>query len=291
MVTFDRALPYLPLITTGFFIFLITAYKTARIIKEHLAPQRKPILYFLYVLLNLNMLCYTIDVLFASFSGNGEKGENESMENCRRITFAIVYNVNNMLIFTFLVRALSSLRRTRNLGRFISGLKYGCWIIFGTLIVAETTLHLFLPGRNDGSNTVPGEDFVYMYAYYCFSGFFVFAYTAVVFFVFVAEMHRQRQVWIFSSQKLLTLFFLSQIIGQLNYSVYYLLKIEPIGGLRDYDDLTTKIFLYAHALFAHFSPVVLVVLIVSPQFTQLLTITLRMHYRVQCYPITYMHDQ
>eukprot|EP01022_Parablepharisma_sp_SALTPOND_P017854 TRINITY_DN28_c0_g2_i1.p3 TRINITY_DN28_c0_g2~~TRINITY_DN28_c0_g2_i1.p3 ORF type:complete len:213 (-),score=4.33 TRINITY_DN28_c0_g2_i1:379-1017(-) len=212
MVTFYSLLPYLPLIAIGLVIYSITYYKTARVVRDHLGPQRNLTLYFLYVLLNLNILSYTVDVFFTSFVGNGEKGDNKSMENLRRITFAILYNANNMLIFTFLARALNSLRRITNLGGFISGLKYGCLIIFGILIVAETTLHVFLPGRSDGPNTIPGEDFVYMYAYYCFSGFFVFAYTAVVFFVFVAEMRRQRQVWVISSQKLLTLFFLSQMI-------------------------------------------------------------------------------
>eukprot|EP01022_Parablepharisma_sp_SALTPOND_P016005 TRINITY_DN2301_c0_g1_i2.p3 TRINITY_DN2301_c0_g1~~TRINITY_DN2301_c0_g1_i2.p3 ORF type:complete len:203 (+),score=1.60 TRINITY_DN2301_c0_g1_i2:666-1274(+) len=187
------------------------------------------------------------------------------MEFCRKIAFAVVYNSNNASILIFLVRTLTAMKNAPRLKIFMTSLLHICWITFGILLVAGLVVQFGFRG----------EDLL-LFNYYAFSGFFVFSLTSLVFTIFVMEVKRRKNVSVLRSQKLLSLFFIFQMIGQLNYSVYYFLKITFTKYMINYQNLGVEIFLYGHGIFSHFIPALLVVLMIhvsTPTDTQSIRIS------------------
>lgn len=251
----SRFWTYCPRLGVCVLVCLWAIWKTFRPLRESLSRYRSPILFTFYVAINCKLL-YTIA------SSSLLIMDKEREQYLFKSSFSAVENVfTNIAIYLSLERMIFTLRYftdeaslseeesiTRRRRKIISGLRYTCWVLLCIQVAVQTPLCFFEHGiKNIGRAALTFCNFVYM---------------AVVFVLFTRLLFDAVGVWLLRQEKTITAFFLVMMIGQLEYSLYCVLRVY-FSRMRSYDNLAAIVFVYTLTLTVDLLPCVLIVLLLT----------------------------
>lgn len=252
-VTYEDFSPvYIPLLIFGFVMFVVVAYCTIMAFMKYKSILKEILSVLLYLMLNLSLIAYVLDILFISFENSNKKALVDYMTDYQRVAFAVVYHSNSTAIYCFLIRVVNSLKNNKKLKGFFNILSAICWILFGCAICTEPILRQLFGFHNN---------FTKMYAFYSISAFIQFVLIGIIFFVFMREAIKYKEALKLFKMKLMIAFFSCVMIGQAVYFVYFWMKI-PYEFMHDYRDSRVIFCCYLNAALAHITPAILLMMLV-----------------------------
>ncbi len=204
---------YLPTSFVCASIFLFVAYDTVVTIKNYSCVRKNVILLLLYTSMNLDLLSCTMIFISMTFPELG---------GITKILFVVESFAINTFIFAFIARTISSFRFF-GLKKFtILFLQTTCWVLLCGLLI----FRIYTKSRDNIG---------------CFIDFPVFGFVsssalAVTFGYFTAKAHAKFGGWIFFKERLFTIYYVSQIVGEMLYGVVCIISCwcNPIWDNNTY---------------------------------------------------------
>jgi len=157
---------------------------------------------FLYVAINVNLLCNDMTIVFQFLA----KDDWSLWTGLAEIFF--IY----LAIFTFVARTMDSFSKIAIHKALFKCLFFLCWAI----LIAHTCLFYYFFLKNTYFN---------FSFYYAISSMVIAIFLIVIYIVSSIEMYRLTGKFMWFAEKTLTAFLLTLIIGQIDISIYSLMKI------------------------------------------------------------------
>ncbi len=246
-----RLTTYGPLLAVCTLVCISTIFKTIRTICINPTIYRSFILLLLYVSINCKLL-YTVGSKSLLAVGL-ERNAYKSLLSAAEAVFtniAVYFSLERMVFTLQNVTEESESDHKQKQMRFISGLRYSCFILLGTQLIVQILL-VFLKGHSTLKHMGQGA-----------AAFVTFGFMVTVLVAFAYLMLDTAGVWVLSSEPMITAFFISLMLGELEYSTYCVARVYT-ASLTSYDNPGTVVFVYSLTAVVDLLPSLLIVHILS----------------------------